>query len=490
MLAIISLPSLNLPISWNYLMFAKLFLTSVIVLIAPPTFAESSAHQNESSAVNTSTQQVEYVTNTAGIVLEYSDEDIWQRIKNGYELAQLESPLIQKHENWYSSRPDYMQRMIARSERYLHFIVEEVEKRDMPSELALLPMIESGFNPQALSRSRAAGIWQFMPVTGKHFGLEQNWWADHRKNVTAATHAALDYLQKLHLMFGSWDLALAAYNAGEGTVRRAIEKNRAQGLPTDYQSLPLSEETRNYVPKLQAMKNLISHPEHYGLNIESIPNEPYFTKVSAPEQIDAELAASLAGIPYDEFAALNPEYNRPVITAKRGGSHEILLPVESADVFQANLSNYDQPLVTWRTYHAKRGEKLDVIASKFGISATELRAVNSLSPSKTVPGNRLVLVPDAGANSDTASVINKNKFEVVNASLHKELNARQDIRHKVAPNETLYSIALRYSVTIKQIMTSNQLKSSRLKIGQLLVITGGHKTAVQKQAANYYKNLT
>lgn len=472
-------------------MFAKLFLTSAIVLLATsPSFAETSPHQTESSGANTDAQQTEYVTNTTGIVLEYSDEDIWQRIKNGYELAQLDSPLTEKHESWYSSRPDYMQRMIERSGRYLHFIVEEVEKRDMPSEIALLPMIESGFNPQALSRSRAAGIWQFMPVTGKHFGLEQNWWADHRKNVTAATHAALDYLQKLHLMFGSWDLALAAYNAGEGTVRRAIEKNRAQGLPTDYQSLSLSEETRNYVPKLLAMKNLISHPERYGLNIESIPNEPYFAKVSAPEQIDAELAASLAGISHDEFVALNPEYNRPVITAKGGSSHEILLPVEAADVFLTNLSNYDQPLVTWRTYHAKRGEKLDVIARKFGISTTELRTVNSLPPAKTLPGNRLVLVPDAGITSDSASDLDKNKFEILNASLHTELNANQDIRHKVAPNETLYSIALRYGVTVKQIMASNQLKSSKLKIGQVLVIAGSSKPAVQKQAANNHKDLT
>lgn len=473
-------------------MYAKLFLTSAIVFIAAsPSFAETAPYQTESAAASTDdSPQHDHVTNTVGIVLEFSDEDIWQRIKEGYELAQLDSPLTTKHEIWYSSRPDYMQRMIARSERYLHYIVEEVEKRNMPSEIALLPMIESGFNPQALSRSRAAGIWQFMPVTGKHFGLEQNWWVDHRKNVTAATHAALDYLQKLYLMFGSWDLALAAYNAGEGTVRRAIEKNRAQGLPADYQNLPLSEETRNYVPKLQAMKNLITHPERYGLNIESIPNQPYFAKVSAPEQIDAELAASLAGIPYDEFTALNPEYNRPVITAKSDNSHEILLPVEAADVFLTNLSNYDQPLVTWRSYHAKRGEKLDAIAQKFGISTAELRTINSLPQSRTLPDNRLVLVPNSDIKPNAASEIDKNRFEIMNASLHKELKTEEDIRHKVAPNETLYSIALRYGVTVKQIMASNRLESSRLKIGQVLVITGSGRTAVQKQAASNIRTLT
>ncbi|MDP2247068.1 MAG: transglycosylase SLT domain-containing protein, partial [Nitrosomonadales bacterium] len=280
-------------------MFVKLFLTLATLLsLATTSYAETATHPISVDQELTIIPQEEYFTNARGIVLEFSpEEDLWQRIKDGYELAQLQSPLTAKHESWYASHPEYMQRMTLRSERYLHYIVEEVEKRGMPTEIALLPMIESGFNPQALSRSSAAGLWQFMPVTGKHFGLQQDWWADNRKNVTAATHAALDYLQKLHLMFGDWDLALAAYNAGEGTVRRAMEKNRKLGLPTDYQNLALSDETRNYVPKLQAMKNLISNPEQYGLNIESIPNQPYFAKVSAPEQIDAQLAATLAEIP-------------------------------------------------------------------------------------------------------------------------------------------------------------------------------------------------
>jgi membrane-bound lytic murein transglycosylase D len=472
---------------------AKLLLiSSILFLAATPSFAATEIHPDV-SVVDTANNQ-EQVTNAAGIVLEFEplmqfeEEDIWQRIKDGFQLAETSSPLTQKHETWYASRPDYIQRMVARSERYLYFIIEEVEKRNMPSELALLPMIESGFNPQALSRSRAAGIWQFMPVTGKHFGLEQNWWSDHRKNVTAATYAALDYLQKLHMMFGSWDLALAAYNAGEGTVRRAMEKNRAQGLPTDYANLPLSDETRNYVPKLQAMKNLINDPEHYGLTIESIPNEPYFTKVSAPQQIDTELAANLAGIPHEELIALNPEHNRPVITAKAGNSHEILLPVEAADIFLSNLSSYEQPLVTWQTYHAKRGEKVDKIAQKFGISTAEFRNVNSLSSSKALPENRLVLVPAKHTSQDQPSALNKKAFELLNASHHPELKTKQVIRHEVGENETLYAIALRYGVTIKQIMQSNQLKTSRLKVGQVLVIPAGGRTLIQKQAAN--KNQT
>ena len=471
-------------------MNAKLTITSIIALmLSTPSLAALEFHPDQAGATVTTTAPAEQVTNAAGIVLQFDtsdtfeDRDIWQRIKIGFQLEDFESALTQKHEQWYASRPDYMQRMVERSERYLHYIVEEVEKRRMPSEIALLPMIESAFNPQALSRSRAAGIWQFMPTTGKHFGLEQNWWADHRKNVTAATHAALDYLQKLHQMFGSWDLALAAYNAGEGTVKRAIEKNRAQGLPTHYAALSLPDETRNYVPKLQAVKNLISRPQEYGLSIDSIPDEPYFTRVAAPEQIDAELAASLAGIPYEEFAALNPQHNRPVIAASNNGSHEILLPVEAADIFLSNLSSYEQPLVTWQTYHAKRGEKVEKIARKFGISTAELRDINGLPTAKALPDNRLMLVP-ANYTRSPSSAGNSHASDLHFDDQRTELNAGQSIRHEVAANETLYSIALRYGVTVRQLMTSNRLKSSRLKIGQVLEIPAGGKAAKQRQAAN------
>ena len=284
--------------------------------------------------------------------------DLWGRIKDGYAMPELKSNYVNSHTNWYASRPEYVQRMVQRSQKYLYHIVEEVQKRGMPTEIALLPMVESAFNPKAYSTSSASGIWQFIPSTGKSFGLKQNWWVDNRRGVTAATDAALTYLQKLHGMFGSWDLALAAYNAGEGTVQRAINRNRRQGLPTDYESLNLPVETRNYVPKLQAIKNIMTNPEQYGLKIDTIPNRPYFIKVNAPQQIDVHLAAKLAEISFDEFNALNPEYNRPVATTK-GNVHEILLPVSAAQTFTDNLSNYDKPLVSWQAYHAKRGERME-----------------------------------------------------------------------------------------------------------------------------------
>lgn len=344
-------------------------------------------------------------------------DDLRERIISGYSMPDINSNYTGTHEAWYASRPDYVKRMMGRSQRYLYHIVVEVEKRGMPSEIALLPMVESAFNPKANSSAKAAGIWQFMPATGKTFGLKQDWWVDNRRNVTAATNAALDYLQKLHTMFGTWDLALAAYNSGEGTVQRAIERNRRKGLPTDYQSLSLPDETKNYVPKLQAIKNIMARPENYGLNIDAIPNKPYFTKVTAPTQIDAKLAASLAEIPFEEFASLNPEYNRPVLMETGDSVHEILLPVSAANTFKENLANYDKPLVSWQTYHAKRGERMDKIAQKFGINVAELRDINNM-PNGKIKGSQAIMVPNMNDNSAPIdpSTVNVNDSTEIKSS--------------------------------------------------------------------------
>lgn len=397
-----------------------------------------------------------------------TDHDLWQRIKDGYAIPEIQSQYTANHESWYASRPDYVKRMVFRSQKYLYHIVEEVEKRGMPTEIALLPMVESAFNPQAYSRSHASGIWQFIPSTGKSFGLKQNWWVDNRRDVTAATNAALTYLQKLHVMFGTWDLALAAYNAGEGTVKRAIERNRKQGLPTDYASLALPPETRNYVPKLQAIKNIMTHPEQYGLSIDPIPNRPYFTHVTVPQQIDAHLAAELAEIPFDEFSALNPEYNRPVLTAT-GSVHEILLPVSAAETFTNNLANYDKPLVSWQTYHAKRGERIESIARKFGISSAQLRDINDLPSRKNLRQARQLLVPtNKDETTSVALLVNNTELQ----DYKEETAQTENATHKVKPGESLSVIAKRHKMTLKQIMALNSLKSSRLKAGQVLLVSG------------------
>lgn len=408
-----------------------------------------------------------------------NQEDLWGRIKNGYAMPDVESAYATKHEEWYASRPDYVKRMVERSQRYLFHIVEEVQKRGMPTEIALLPMIESAFNPQANSRSAAAGIWQFIPSTGKNFGLKQNWWVDNRRDVTAATNAALDYLQKLHGMFGTWDLALAAYNAGEGTVQRAIDKNRRQGLPTDYQSLSLPEETKNYVPKLQAIKNIITDPEKFGLKIGSIPNRPYFARVTTPKQIDSKLAAQLAEISYDEFISLNPSYNRPVITST-GEKQQLLLPVWAAERFADNLANYDKPLTSWQTYNAKRGERMDNIASKFGMNVSQLRNVNGLSATGRLRNSQTMLVPavyngkplsnPAEIQSDTINAAEMENNNNINQANESELSYSRTIVHKVKSGDTLQSLAAKYNTNTRTLMKINQLKNAKLKAGQKLKI--------------------
>ena len=410
-------------------------------------------------------------------------DDLWSRIKNGYAMPNIESAYTAKHQDWYASNPDYLKRMFERSQKYLFHIVEEVQKRDMPTEIALLPMIESAYNPQANSTSRAAGIWQFIPSTGKHFGLKQNWWVDNRRDVTAATNAALDYLQKLHGMFGAWDLALAAYNAGEGTVQRAINRNRAQGLPTDYQSLNLPPETRNYVPKLQAIKNIVTNPEKFGLTLNNIPNRPYFARVTTPKQIDAKLAAQLAEISYDEFTSLNPSYNRPVIMASStstGEKHQLLLPVWAAERFAENLANYDKPLTNWQTYNAKRGERMDNIAQKFGMNVAQLRNINGLPASNKLRNSQAMLVP-AVYNGEPLSDANQIKSDGINASEMENNNAIDqsteiepiatlNITHKVKKGETLQELANKYGAHAKTLMKINHLKSANLKAGQTLTI--------------------
>lgn len=399
--------------------------------------------------------------------------DLWQRIRNGYGMETLQSPFTAVHESWYASRPEYMQRMVERSQRYLFHVVEEVQKRGMPTEVALLPMVESAFNPTAYSRSKASGIWQFIPSTGKNFGLKQNWWADNRRDVTAATDAALNYLEKLHVMFGTWELALAAYNAGEGTVQRAIERNRRKGLPTDYQSLPLPPETRNYVPKLQAVKNIVTNPQQYGLNIAPIPDQPYFTKVVAPAKIDVDLAARLAGVSVAEFTALNPAHNRPVIASD--GKQEILLPMGKEAEFEQNLASYDKPLVSWQTYQAKRGERLANISNKFGISVAQLRDVNDISARGRISPNQPLLVPARGENASTESGIEVDA--PVTQVAGEDAVQQCANRHRVKRGDSVYSIAKRYGMTTRQLMALNSLKKPRLQSGQMLVVAPG--TSVQ-----------
>lgn len=321
---------------------------------------------------------------------------MWQRIRAGFAMKDLSNPLVTEWETWYSSRPEYFARMVERSGRVLYHVMEEVDRRRMPAELALLPMIESAYNPQAYSRAHASGIWQFIPSTGKIYGLRQDWWYDGRRDIIAATNAALDYLEKLYGMFGDWELALASYNWGEGAVSRAVARNQAKGLPTGYESLAMPAETRNYLPKLQAVKNIVADPARFGMQLAEIPNTPYFAAVTANRHIDVELAARLAEIPIEEFRFLNPAHNKPVINAN--ASETIVLPVDKVEVFRRNLENHDQPLVSWQAYKVKPGDRPEKIAAKHGITLAELNRINDITGRKRITTGQAILVPvKAGA---------------------------------------------------------------------------------------------
>ena len=322
---------------------------------------------------------------------EAPSNSLWPRITRGFAMARFESDLVREWENWYATRPDYVARMIDRSSHFLFHIVEQVEKRGMPMEIALLPMIESAYNPVAYSRAHASGIWQFIPSTGKNFGLRQNWWYDGRRDVIAATDAALDYLEKLYRMFGDWQLALASYNWGEGAVSRAMERNRAKGLPTDYENLTVPAETRGYIPKLVAVKNIVLNPARYGLQIADIPNEAYFETVKLKRHIDVKLAAKFAEMPLDEFKFLNPGHSKPVIRA--GESERIVLPKHRVETFLANVQQHDKPLVSWEAVTLRRGEKAERLAAQRGMTLAELKQVNGLQSQKKLVVGQPLLVP-------------------------------------------------------------------------------------------------
>ena len=328
--------------------------------------------------------------------------NLWERIRNGFAMTDLNDDLVLHYQQYYQNRPDALRRMAERSRPYLHFIVEELEARGMPTELALLPMVESAFNPKANSPAQAAGLWQFIPATGKRFNLQQNWWRDERRDVVSSTGAALDYLQTIYDMHGDWHLALASYNWGEGAVKRAIGKNESRGLPTDYPNLTMPNETRHYVPKLQALKNILGNPALLSLlGVPVIPNEPYFATLETRRPMDVKTAARLANISQEEFQRLNPSHNRPIIKADT----PIVIPADKMDAFRSNLKNTQAPLTQWQAYTVTSAERLERIAANFDTTASELARVNGLSEKVRLGAGSTLLVPGSGSNASLNNLL-------------------------------------------------------------------------------------
>ncbi len=392
--------------------------------------------------------------------------DLWDRIRRGFKMTNLDSDLVRQQEQWYSSRPDYIQRMTERSRKYLFHIVEELERRNMPTELALLPFVESAFNPQAVSSARAAGMWQFMPATGQYFELKQNVFRDDRRDVLASTRAALDYLQKLHGMFGDWHLALAAYNWGEGSVGRAIARNQKSGLGTGYLDLNMPNETRFYVPKLQAVKNIVATPENFRAELPLIENHPYFQSVVVSRDIDIQLAARLADISIEDFKALNPSMHRPVILA--AGTPQILLPWDNAKVFQRNFEAYNAgQYASWTAWSAPSTMSVPDAARRVGMSEADLRSVNAIPPRMLIKTGSVLIVPrTAKMQDDVTSHLADNG----QLSLAPE-NVTRRTTVKAGKNETVASVARRYKLSAAQVADWNEVAASAaFKAGQQVVL--------------------
>ena len=332
-------------------------------------------------------------------------EDLWDRIRRGFAMPDLDTELVTEQQIFFLNRPSYLKRVFERGRRYLYYIVGELERRGMPTELALLPMVESAYNPLAYSRAHASGLWQFIPSTGRSYNLTQNAWVDERRDVIASTNAALDYLQTIYEMHGDWQLALASYNWGEGAVGRAIQKNQAAGLSTEYASLNMPNETRNYVPKLQALKNIVAQPELFNFTLPYVANRPYFITVEMPATLDLATAARLADTPMEEFLALNPSYRKPVMPK---GSQSLVIPADKEAVFRANLTDFNPGAPRWKAYEVGPGERIEAIAARLGVSAQQLRDLNGLSPSSRLAEGQTLLVPsgaDAGAAMAAARLL-------------------------------------------------------------------------------------
>lgn len=406
--------------------------------------------------------------------------DLWERVRRGFAIPDLDSDLVRKWEQWYATRPDYVQRMTERGARYLFHVVEEVHRRGLPMELALLPFIESAFNPQALSVASASGMWQFMPATGRQFELKQNLFRDDRRDVLASTRAALDYLQMLHQKFGDWHLALAAYNWGQGNVQRALDRNRRAREDTVYTALRMPDETRNYVPKLQAVKNIISSPGSFGLVLRPLENHPFFLTVSIERDMDVALVARLAGLSLEDFQALNPQLNKPVLLA--AGTPQVLLPYDNANRFLKELAHHTGPLASLTAWVTPRTLRPAEAARLAGVPEARLRELNRIPDGMLIKTGSTLIVP---RHADHALDVTEQVAD--EAAMQLTPDGPKLVRRtvKAHPNgESLVNFARRHRVAAADLARWNQLPvQAALRPGQAMTVMTPARAGASKGPA-------
>ena len=401
-------------------------------------------------------------TSPREILIQEKPENIWKVVNKGYGIPDPKKKwakkVVKKYERWYSEHPVYTYRMFERTKRYIYYVVQEVKKRNMPMEIALLPIIESAYNPIARSNMKAVGLWQFIPSTGKNYGLKQNWWKDERSNVILSTNASLNYLEKLYKQFGTWELALAGYNAGEGKVAREIKKNKRRKRPTDYYTISLPRETDEYVSKLIAMKHIIQNPSKFNVDVPYIPNAPYFEEVTLTEQMDIDLILKLADISSEEFELLNAHHKRPLIPKEQEPTI-ILLPKYKIETYNKNLAEHNEPLSNWVLYKPKRKESIMKVAKRFDINLSTFKRINSLNGRVTFRRNSTVLIPKSNAL--------KSKYTLKGTG---DYNYTSVGTHHVSKGDTLGGIARKYKVSIEDLKEFNELDSHIIIIGTTIDI--------------------
>jgi membrane-bound lytic murein transglycosylase D len=429
----------------------------------------------------------EIITNSAA---EVEIKDVWQRVRGQLNFEFEDNNRIAAQRNWYLKHPNYMQRVAVRAKPFLHLIVEKLEQQNMPLELVLLPIVESAFDPFAYSHGRAAGMWQFIPSTGKRFGMKQTWWYDGRRDVMASTQGAIDYLNYLVKMYdGNWLHALAAYNSGEGRVQRAIRKNKKAGKPTDFWNLDLPRETRAYVPKLLALADILANSEQYNFNWPKIDNIPFTQEVIVGSQIDLALAAQMAGLTVKELHSLNPGYNR--WATDPNGPYTLLLPIDKVENFSIELAKTDSSQrLNWTRHKIRSGDSLLKLAKQYHTTTDIISRVNELRSNVIIAGEYLI-IPVALKSLDSYSLSQEQRL----AKTQSKKSGEYKLNHTVKSGDTFWELSRQYDVNLRQLAKWNGMApTDTLRPGKELVIwvddvsKGQRKNAVMRTLVYTVRN--
>ena len=394
--------------------------------------------------------------------------DLLAYLRGGFSLTPVMNDRVQAQLNWFLRNPEYLERVLLRSQRYLPYIAAEIEQRGLPLELALLPVVESAYDPFAYSHGRAAGLWQIIPGTARRFGIRQNWWYDGRRDVIDSTRAALDYLAYLHeLMQGDWLLAVASYNSGEGNVQKAVRQNQGKDRPTDFWNLKLSKETSSYVPKLMALVEIVRDPSAFGLTLPEIVNEPQFAATEVGGQLDLALAAEIAGVDMETLYAFNSGFNR--WATDPDGPHRLILPIEHVENFQTALQSVPPAeRVRWQRHKIRPGETISEIADHYNTPLASIKSVNELRGNTIRAGDYLMIPVAAKPLSDYSLSADQRRSETQNRSRQ---GSRVD--HIVASGDSFWSISQRYGVGMQELAAWNGMAPrDTLSVGQKLVPYG------------------